>query len=333
MKERDTQLPNINLELDNPLTPTELNIAINKAKPRSAPGIDQIDNRVISTLPYEYRTCLLKIFNDILTNGSFPEQWKQSLVVLISKPNGNGFRPISFLSCLLKTMEKMIYHRIQWHIESRHIIPDLQLGFRPDRSCIDSLVILSCDIHHGFVNNSVTIAAFLDIKSAFDNVIPNILIQDLENIGIPAKIRKFVLNLTSTRTLYFIVDGNKIGPFYSYKGVPQGSTLSPLLFDIYLKDIVKHLHPKSKILLYADDITIYSTSNNPLEALHSLQSSLNRVSDFLRSKGLDLSPEKSHCMIFTKRKTPPFYLLLKYRVPRCLMFPLSSFWELSWTPR
>jgi len=166
-------------------------------------------------------------------------------------------------------------------------------------------VILSCDIHQGFVNSSLTIAAFLDIKSAFDNVIPNILIQDLENIGIPAKTRKFILNLISNRKLHFVIDGNKTDPFYSYKGVPQGSTLSPLLFDIYLKDTVKHLHTNSKILLYADDIVIYSTSNKPIEAFYSLQTSLNRVSSFLRSRGLDLSPEKSRCMIFTKSKTFP----------------------------
>jgi len=203
-------------------------------------------------------------------------------MVLILKPEANGFRPISLLSCLLKIMEKMIYNRIQWHIESQHIIPDCQLVFRPDRSCIDSLVILSSEIHKGFINNSITFAAFLDIKGAFDNVIPNILVQELENIGISAKVRMFIFNLISTRVLHFAVDGNKTGPFYSYKRVPQGSTLSPLLFDIYLKDIDKHLHQDTKILLYADDITIYSTSSKPLEAFLSVQTSLNRISDFLK---------------------------------------------------
>jgi len=108
-------------------------------------------------------------------------------------------------------------------------------------------------------------AAFLDIKGAFNNVIPNILVQELENIGIAAKIRMFILNLTSSRSLHFVVD--RIGSFYSYKDVSQGCTLSPLLFEIYiyLKDIVKHLHQDSQILLYADDITIYSTSSKPLE--------------------------------------------------------------------
>jgi len=76
----------------------------------------------------------------------------------------------------------MVYARLQWFIESRHILPDTQLGFRPDRSCIDSLVILTSDIYKGFIYNSSIVCAFLNIKGAFDNVIPNILIQDISKI-------------------------------------------------------------------------------------------------------------------------------------------------------
>jgi len=223
----------INSNLDKPFQEIEMDTAIQNMKLKSAPGMDQIDYNVISSLPREYLKLLLKIYNNILHEGIFPNQWKHSLIVLIPKLDGSSLCPISLLPCFLKIIEKMIYNCIQWHIESQHIIPDSQLGFKPDRSCIDSLVILSSDIHKGFVNNSSTVSAFLDIKEAFDNVIPNILIQDLKNIEIPARVRMFILNLISSRSLHFVVDGNKFGPFYHIKVFLKGLP-SILYFLIYI---------------------------------------------------------------------------------------------------
>jgi len=91
----------------------------------------------------------------------------------------------------------------------------------------------------------------------------------------------------------------------------QEFTLSPLLFDIYLRDIPKYLHHDSNILFYADDIMIYSTSSNPQEAFYSVQNSLNQISNFLRSRDLDLSPEKSQWMIFSRNKIIPDLPTLK----------------------
>jgi len=226
------------------------------------------------------------------------------LITLIPKAGSNGVRPISLLSCYLKLMEKMVYARLQWFVESRHILPDIQFGFRPDRSCLDGLAVLFSDIHRGFDKEKIRDAAFLDIKGAFDNVIPNILIQNLRDIGIPAHLRRFIYNLVSERQVFFVADGALTGPFFSHKGTPQGSTLSPILFDIYLKDIEKHLHRDTNILLYADDIVIYSASRSPQAAHNSIQASLDQISIFLRNRGLDLSPKKSQMLVFSKRRSP-----------------------------
>jgi len=303
--EEDLYNPTIFKELDNPFSLSELNLAINNTNIHSAPGLDQLDYNIIASLPPEYIHILLRIYNSVFAEGSFPNQWKQSLVVLIPKPGNSGVRPISLLSCFLKIMERMIYTRLQWFIESRHILPDVQFGFRPDRSCIDNLVILSSDIHKGFINNSSTIGIFLDIKGAFDNVIPNILIKELGKIGIPAHVRRFIQNLICERHLHFVLDGNLSGPFLSFKGTPQGSTLSPILFNIYLRNIVKHLHPKTKILLYADDIVIYSTNKNIHKAHEYVQLSIDYITEYLGLLGLDLSPNKSNWMVFTRARVLP----------------------------
>jgi len=181
-------------------------------------------------------------------------------------------------------------------------------------------VILTSDIHKGFINNSPTICTFLDIKGAFDNVVPNILIQDLKNISIPAQIRMFILNLICERQLHFVIDGNMADPFLSLKGTPQGSTLSLILFDIYQEDIVNYLHNESNILLYAD-IVIYSTANNIHLAYKSVQNTLDRIAKYLRNRGLNLSPEKSQWMVFIRSRILPVLPSLKIcgsSVPRII---------------
>ncbi|XP_018364089.1 PREDICTED: RNA-directed DNA polymerase from mobile element jockey-like [Trachymyrmex cornetzi] len=303
MKREDLLQHNTQQWLEEPFSRVELTRAINVAKKRSAPGLDQIDHSIISSLPDEYITRLLELYNQILAQGVIPDSWKDSLVVLIPKTDGKSVRPISLLSCFAKLMEYMIYFRLRWFIESRPLLPQTQSGFRPTRSCIDNLVTLTSNIRTGFIRRSPTVAVFLDIAGAFDNVIPHILIRDLYEIGIPASIRKFIENFISMRRLHFVVDGSLLGPFNSYKGTPQGSTLSPALFNIYLKDINDHIHSDSRILQYADDVVIYSTLRNIDSAISSVQKSIDNINTCLRYRDLELSPSKSRYMIFSRIKS------------------------------
>jgi len=118
-------------------------------KLKSAPGLDQIDY-IISNLPSEY-TQLLQLYNNILYNkeGVFPTQWKQSLMALIPKFGGSGIRPISLLFCFLKIMERMVYTLVFNDLLNLVIFFQTHNCFRPDRSCIDSLVIMTSDISIG----------------------------------------------------------------------------------------------------------------------------------------------------------------------------------------
>lgn len=157
------------------------------------------------------------------------------MIVLIPKPNGKDVKPISLFPCLLKIMEKIIYWRLRWFIESNALLPSNQIGFRPRSTCSDNLVGLTTYIQGAYIDNALTICAFLGIEGAFDNVVPSILIKDLQRLGVPVKTANFVRNL-SNRQVSFICNGALKGPYITLKGTPQGSILRSLLFNLYCAD-------------------------------------------------------------------------------------------------
>lgn len=138
--------------MDNPYSMKELINAIQSSKKRSAPGLDQINNQILSILPADYLNILLKIFNNLMNSNVIPDSWRQALVIFIPKP-GYSMGPIALMSSILKTFEKMLYRRLRWFIETQFIIPCTQFGFRNFRSCNDNLIIITLTkIHAGFVN-------------------------------------------------------------------------------------------------------------------------------------------------------------------------------------
>ncbi|XP_071572848.1 uncharacterized protein [Temnothorax nylanderi] len=303
MKEEDKTLPNMQHWMTQPFTANEFKSALASVKVTSSPGLDQMSYAIIKALPEKYKDQLLDLYNKFMVNGTFPNSWRESLVVLIPKPNSNGVRPISLMSCLLKLLEKCIYNRLRWHLEANDILSETQFSFRSFRSCSDSLVILINAIHQGFIDGKFTVCAFLDIAGAFDNVRPEVLDEDLRKVGVPASMRCFISNLLRDRRIFFSRDGDIQGSFNAHKGTPQGSILSPLLYNLYTRDIDRHLNPGVHSLEYADDVMVYFTHKSIKEAFRLLKNSLKALNSFLRARGLDLAPAKSRYMIFTRKRT------------------------------
>lgn len=231
---------------DYPFTFKELVSVVRSSRVRSSPGIDQINYNMISSLPVEYLQ-ILQIYNEILNKGLFPPSWHHSLVFLISKSTLGKYRPISLTSCLLKVLEKLILIRLNWWIESSGTLPSTQFGFRKKRSCSDNLGILATEIYNGFVSRQQTVCLFLDIREAFDNVIPNILISNLVGIGLSPKICWFIYQLIHYRDIQF-VNREISSHLASYKDVPQGSILSPLLFDLYASKFKQYISRNCQII-------------------------------------------------------------------------------------
>ena len=200
---------------------------------------------------------LLDILNDFFSSGVFPNQWNEFLIAFIPKANSNKARPIALASCLLKLLEKLIIHRLTWYLENNELLSKYQFGFRKGKSCIDNLAILINCIQKAFYENNSLAALFLDIKGAFDNVVPDLLLKDLAELKLPKEYLTFFESLIKKRKL--IPLGVEAEEQATDLGLPQGTMSSPVLFSIYTKDMPKVLKNRVKMLKFADYFTIFIT--------------------------------------------------------------------------
>ncbi|XP_026471577.1 uncharacterized protein LOC113375843 [Ctenocephalides felis] len=184
------------------------------------------------------------------------------------------------------------------------------MGFRRGRGTIDLLSVLSNDIHISNSRNGYLLLIAADIHKAYDNVEHNILRRKLNSMNLPHNITKVIMSLLDNRAIYIKFKNKIIGPRVISTGLPQGSILSPLLFNIYMSDLNTQTINGVKILQYADDIFIYCSGVSMEECKKKIQDSLNKVSAWLNANNLSLSPTKSEAIIFSRHRKPLNSLVL-----------------------
>ena len=282
----------------------EFNTALNNTKVHSAPGIDGIDYDTLSKLPVKYKLILLDLYNQMYWTGEYPDQWKTSYLHFISKSDGQNVRPISLTSCVCKLFEKIIKTKLEWWVEYTNILPTSQSGFRKGRCTIDSLADLTLNVEESFSKNNDLVAAFLDISSAFDNVNISILLQKLADIGCPINLTKFIKHITYERTVVTSIVGETTS-LITCKGVPQGGVLSPLLYNIYVSNIIDNIPKSITMLQFADDIALYCKRPSTKTSVRLLEKATNIIYENLYDIGLDLSPKKPVLVHFNRRNFAP----------------------------
>ncbi|XP_044011968.1 uncharacterized protein LOC122854972 [Aphidius gifuensis] len=194
--------------------------------------------------------------------------------------------------------QRVMVKILSWWLEHHKKFNNSQFGFRRNRSCTDNLSILTTDDLNDFEKGNEVSAMFLDIKGAYDNVLPDLLIDNLKNLGLPGNLLSFIYNLISSRKLHAKYgDFEEVG--WTSKGLLQGSVLSPLLYALYLniKEIANH---GCKILEFADDVVIYTSNENTQIGINNLERDTNNVNSYLEMKGLSLAANKCIFMVFNK---------------------------------
>lgn len=299
--------------LDQPFSPNELNIALDGLTD-SSPGIDNIPYSFLSKSSDSCKKIYLLLINSFFEYGFLPDQWKTQIVIPILKPgknpsDPNSRRPIALSSVLCKVMERLIKHRLEWFVESNCILSKTQFGFRKGVSTSDSLSILVSDIYSSYKEKQFLVAVFLDIAAAYDNVLLPVLISKLSRLNVPERISRFISCLLMERSVVVKTTDGFLHPKTVWKGLPQGSVLSPLLYSIYTHDLDKSVESFCEVLQYADDLTLYVKHDSIEQSVGRLNSALSYLNDWLCIHGLSLSASKCSCVVFTKKRSIPNVLI------------------------
>ena len=304
-RNRTTNRKSHNLKIDReqhpPFTINDTKNAIAHLKNSKAMGPDSITNYHLKHLGPSALQALTDIYNKSWLNNDIPPIWKKATIIPILKPNkpptqASSYRPISLISTIAKTLEKLILNRTKQSLP----ISSTQHGFKPGHSTSTLLTNLTQNILTGFNQNPPhrTILVTIDINKAFDTVPRHILTEKIINTRLHPNDKKWIINYISHRQAKIQI-GNHTSKYKQIKnGVPQGAILSPSLFNLFTHDLPPST-PNTNINSYADDITIHSQHPKIETATNYAQQHINHLQRWLNDNNMSASASKSTVTLLT----------------------------------
>lgn len=206
--------------------------------------------------------------------------------------------------CAISKLFELLISKHLLHGFLQIITPD-QHGFIPNRSIETNLVCFMYNCHSSLDKNMQVDCVYTDFHAAFDKIDHHILLAKLLKYGVSSGLVLWLKSFISNRSIKVNIGASFSSAFSNSSGVPQGSVLGPLLFVVYINDIVNYL-PDACKLLYADDLKIFLPVNN-LADCHTLQNSLLDFNSWCARNHLFVNVSKCSVVTFTRKKYPVLY--------------------------
>ena len=285
-----------------PFSMEELDNALSLSSPTS-PGEDDILYSMLFNLPQSTKQFLLEILNYFWSSGTSPESWKISIIIPILKPLKESslpksYRPIALTSCVSKVYERMVNARLVWVLESKNLLSNRQFGFRKNRSTLDPLMIITREIQNAFAVQSQTIAVFFDLEKAYDTTWRAGILMQLVEWNIVGNMFCCVRDFLSDRFLRVRVGSCVSSSYLQEEGIPQGSVLSPTLFNVAINGLLQQIPTGVHGLAFADDYVVFCSMPTAVEACRKIQAAINSASSWASVRGFKFSQEKTKVIRF-----------------------------------
>lgn len=294
-----------------PVSSIEIRQASSNLQDKKAPGLDGIPNLIVKEVAESYPNYLIDLFNSCFEHSTFPSIWKRQKLILLPKDNKpldepSSFRPICLIDTFGKLLESIICNRLRENVELANGLSDHQFGFRKGRSTVDAIKLLvetaRQTINKRSCLNDYCVVVTLDVKNAFNSANWAKIIQALQNLNIPQYLLSVIQDYFTGRVVYYDTDD---GPknFKATGGVPQGSVLGPLLWNVMYNGILQlNLPAGVKTIGFADDIALLIVAAELDVAKTMTNASVGVVKSWLSSMGLTLAEHKTEVVVISSRR-------------------------------
>uniref|UniRef100_A0A8C6Q5K8 Reverse transcriptase domain-containing protein n=1 Tax=Nothobranchius furzeri TaxID=105023 RepID=A0A8C6Q5K8_NOTFU len=243
--------------------------------------------------------------NCSLQTGVFPAAFKRAVVrPLLKKSNLdfnelNNYRPVSNLQFLSKILEKLVLNQLNDFINTNNVLEKFQSGFRVNHSTKTALLKILNDFRLNYDERKLTVLVLLDLSAAFDTVDHTILLTRLKQIGLSGAVHRWFTSYLTDRTFMVSLDSCSSRVHGITCGVPQGSILGPVLFNLYMLPLGGVIRRQGvNFHIYADDTQLYiSVSPDDSRSMDALFNCILDIQSWMAENFLQLNQDKTEVLV------------------------------------
>ena len=270
------------------LSREEVTQALANLDTKKATGVDDISAWMLKTTAPAISGSLCDLFNSSLRLSQIPSEWKAARVIPVPTTSRartvEDYRPISIVPIVAKVFESLVHKQVSKYLDKFGMLHKAQSGFRANHCTQDALLKTVEDWRGNLERKEIVGSVSVDLSKAFDSINHCLLLQKLALYGFWDESLEWFRNYLSGRRQR-VAFGDEMSEWVNVRmGVPQGSILVPLLFTIFVNDLPATLS-RSKVMLYADDTTVYFADPSGQRVEEVLTENLGQLSCWIAQNG------------------------------------------------